>query len=127
MALAVKALDIVDPGVLLMLCLSCDGDVAGAGGGSPRRSRRLKGSLQQRHFYEEADPDRALAMLEAEMSLDMEERPRAPAGSRTDASMRAARGLGKLQALLEQECEAQVGPGCAAAALCHHEHLDDNF
>ena len=88
-----------------------------AGGGSPRRSRRLKGSLQQRHFYEEADPDRALAMLEAEMSLDMEERPRTPIDSRTDASMRTARGLGKLQALLEQECEAQVRAGCTTAVM----------
>ena len=51
------------------------------------------------------------------MSLDMEERPRTAIDSRTDASMRAARGLGKLQALLEQECEAQVGPGCAAAMM----------
>ena len=51
------------------------------------------------------------------MSLDMEERPRTPIDSRTDASMRTARGLGKLQALLEKECEAQVenrlrGSGC---------------
>ena len=51
------------------------------------------------------------------MSLDMEERPRTPIDSRTDAAMRAARGLGKLQALLEQECEAQVGAGCAPAVM----------
>ena len=51
-------------------------------------------------------------MLEAEMSLDMEE-GRAGTGidSRTDAGLRTARGLGKLQALLEKECEAQVGTG----------------
>ena len=60
------------------------------------------------------------------MSLDMGERPRTPIDSRTDASMRTARGLGKLQALLEQECEAQVGTGCAAAAVRHHEHVDED-
>ena len=76
-------------------------------GGSPRRSRGLRGSLQQRHFYEEADPDRALAMLEDEMSLDMEEQVEA-AGTRTDSSLRTARGLAKLRELLEKECEAQV-------------------
>ena len=59
------------------------------------------------------------------MSLDMEERPRTPIDSRTDAALRAARGLGKLQALLEQECEAQVGPGCAAAVMHCHERLEE--
>ena len=54
-------------------------------------------------------------MLEAEMSLDMEEHPGTGIDSRTDASLRTARGLGKLQALLEKECEAQVGTGCVAA------------
>ena len=78
-------------------------------GGSPRRSRGLRGSLQQRHFYEEADPDRALAMLEDEMSLDMEEALE-PGHTRTDSTMRTARGLAKLRELLEKECEAQVFP-----------------
>lgn len=76
-------------------------------GGSPRRSHGLRGSLQQRHFYEEADPDRALAMLEDEMSLDMEE-PLEPGYTRTESSLRTARGLAKLRELLEKECEAQV-------------------
>ncbi|CAL5226838.1 g9703 [Coccomyxa viridis] len=81
-------------------------------GGSPRRSRGLRGSLQQRHFYEEADPDRALAMLEDEMSLDMEEALE-PGHTRTDSTMRTARGLAKLRELLEKECEAQARAGAA--------------
>ena len=32
-----------------------------------------------------------------------------PAGGRTDAGDRSARGLDKLRRLLERECEAQVG------------------
>ena len=85
-------------------------------GGSPRRSRGLRGSLQQRHFYEEADPDRALAMLEDEMSLDMEEALE-PGHTRTDSTMRTARGLAKLRELLEKECEAQVFPPCPACRV----------
>ena len=79
-------------------------------GDSPRRTRGLRGSLQQRHFYEEADPDRALAMLEDEMSLDLEEPLLDARGTRTDSSLRASRGLAKLRELLEKECEAQVRP-----------------
>jgi len=77
-------------------------------GGSPRRSHGLRGSLKQRHFYEEADPDRALAMLEEEMSMDMEE-ALDPRSTRTDSSMRTFRGLARLRELLEKECDAQVG------------------
>lgn len=66
---------------------------------------------QQRHFYEEADPDRALAMLEEEMSLDLEEDLMDLSGTTTltDSALRTARGLVKLRELLEKECEAQVG------------------
>ena len=84
-----------------------------AGDGSPRRSHGLKGALQQqqRHFYEEADPDRALAMLEEEMSLDLEEDlvDLSETTTLTDSALRATRGLLKLRELLEKECEAQVG------------------
>jgi len=64
-------------------------------------------SLQQRHYYEEADPDRALAMLEEEMSEGVDALPDSGRG-RTDSGDRACRGLDKLRALLERECEAQV-------------------
>lgn len=64
----------------------------------------LASPLQLRHYYEEADPDRALAMLEEEMS-DI-----TSVSSATHAADRSAKGLDKLRTLLERECEAQARP-----------------
>lgn len=76
-------------------------------GESPRvRSVRDASPLLQRHYYEEADPDRALAMLEDEMSAAVPHHD----GYRTDSTNRSTAGLGTLRTLLERECEAQVTP-----------------
>jgi hypothetical protein len=66
----------------------------------------LASPLQLRHYYEEADPDRALAMLEEEMS-DVTSGG-GGSGSGTHAGDRSAHGLDKLRTLLERECEAQA-------------------
>lgn len=76
-----------------------------AAGESPRvRSLREASPLLRRHYYEEADPDRALAMLEEEMSAAVPHHD-----SHSDASNRSTAGLDTLRTLLERECEAQVG------------------
>lgn len=91
------------------------------------RSLRDASPLLRRHYYEEADPDRALAMLEDEMSAavphdDGMER-------RSDAANRSTVGLDTLRALLERECEAQVGGPlplvCLSEAVegCEHKNF----
>ncbi|CAL8464089.1 g3624 [Coccomyxa elongata] len=87
-------------------------------GESPRvRSVRDASPLLQRHYYEEADPDRALAMLEDEMSAAVPHHD----GYRTDSTNRSTAGLATLRTLLERECEAQAKAGAAQVqALKQH-------
>jgi hypothetical protein len=74
------------------------------------RSGAAPSLLKFRHYYEEADPDRALAMLEDEMSDVVASTP-------THAADRSAKGLDKLRTLLERECEAQACP-CRRTTSC---------
>lgn len=62
---------------------------------------------REKHYWEEADPATALAMLEDEMAqLALP----GDSASPTDEQCRSCQGMSRLRRLLEDECAAQVCP-----------------